>query len=164
MPGQTSQPLKVPGNGLADPLQTPGTYILVMRCLRRSCIPIGVLGPMSLQRGWYLYVGSAFGPGGLGARLRRHLRTDKTKHWHIDTLVAHCAVAEIWHRYEGRDLEHLWAQTLLSHQDAVIPLAGFGASDCRCSSHLVWLRSRKEVNGVREILGARLSISIPRSL
>ncbi|HCX88369.1 MAG TPA: DUF123 domain-containing protein [Gammaproteobacteria bacterium] len=159
-----SQPLDVPGNDLPDPLPTPGTYILVMRCLRRSCIPIGVLGPMPLHRGWYLYVGSAFGPGGLGARLRRHLRADKTKHWHIDTLVAQCAVAEIWYRCEGRDLEHIWARTLLSHQDTVIPLAGFGASDCRCCSHLVWMRSRKEVNRVRGILGARVSISIQRSL
>ena len=61
--------------------------------------------------------------------------------------------ADIWYRCASRDLEHIWAQTLVSHQDTVIPLAGFGASDCRCSSHLVWLRSRKEVNGIRRILG-----------
>ena len=155
-----SQPLEVPGNNRSDPLQTLGTYILVIRCLRRSCIPVGVLGLMPLYRGWYLYAGSVVGPGGLGARLRRHLQTDKTKHWHIDTLVAHCALVEIWYRCESRHLEHIWAQTLLSHQDTVIPLAGFGASDCRCSSHLVWLRSRKEVNSIRRIFGAQLSISI----
>ena len=113
--------------------------------LKAVIIPVGALGPMPLYRGWYLYAGSAFGPGGLGARLRRHLQTDKTKHWHIDTLVAHCALVDIWYRCASRDLEHIWAQTLLSHQDTVIPLAGFGASDCRCSSHLVWLCSRKEV-------------------
>ena len=107
---------------------------------------------------------STFGPGGLGACLRRHLRTDKTKYWHIDTLVAHSALAEIWYRCSSRDLEPIWAQTLLSHQDTVIPLAGFGASDSRGSSRLVWVCSRKEVNRVRGILGARLSISIPQSL
>ena len=119
---------------------------------------------MPLQRGWYLYMRSTFGPGGLGARLRRHLRTDKTKYWQLDTLVAHCGVAEIWYRCEIRHLESIWAQALLSHQDTVIPLAGFGASDSRGSSRLVWVCSGKEVNRVRRILGARRSISIPQSL
>ena len=119
---------------------------------------------MPLHRGWYLYIGSAFDPGGLGARLRRHLRTDKTKYWQLDTLVAHCGVAEIWYRCEIRHLESIWAQALLSHQDTVIPLAGFGASDSRGSSRLVWVCSGKEVNRVRRILGARRSISIPQTL
>ena len=109
---------------------------------------------MPLHRGWYLYMGSAFGPGGLGAHLRRHLRTDKTRYWHIDTLVAHCALAEIWYRCSSRDLEPIWAQTLHSHQNTVIPLAGFDTSDCRGSSRRVWVYSGKKVNRVRGIPGA----------
>jgi hypothetical protein len=35
------------------------------------------LGP-----GTYVYAGSAFGPGGIRARLRRHFRRDKKLHWY----------------------------------------------------------------------------------
>lgn len=42
-----------------------------------------------LAPGLYLYVGSAYGPGGLRARLRRHLEgVRKRLKWHIDYLLA----------------------------------------------------------------------------
>ena len=42
-----------------------------------------------LAPGCYVYAGSARGPGGIRARVRRHLRPDKTPHWHIDQVTAY---------------------------------------------------------------------------
>lgn len=46
-----------------------GTYILILSSPARSTIDVGRLGRMTLAHGYYLYVGSAFGPGGLRARI-----------------------------------------------------------------------------------------------
>tara|TARA_B100000959_G_scaffold287522_1_gene373520 strand:+ start:5151 stop:5492 length:342 start_codon:yes stop_codon:yes gene_type:complete len=113
---------------------------------------------MLLRCGWYLYVGSAFGPGGLKARLGRHLRTTKRRHWHIDTLLDHCPVRQIWYRSAERELEHRWARLMLSQDNVIIPLAGFGASDCPCPSHLIWVRSLEKVQKVRQALGSITSL------
>jgi len=45
---------------------------------------------LDLLPGYYIYIGSAFGPGGVRARMLRHLRADKPKHWHIDYLREFC--------------------------------------------------------------------------
>ena len=41
----------------------------------------------TLAPGLYVYCGSARGPGGLAARLARHMRRDKRAHWHVDQLT-----------------------------------------------------------------------------
>ena len=41
----------------------------------------------SLTPGLYLYCGSARGPGGLAARIARHMRREKRAHWHVDQLT-----------------------------------------------------------------------------
>ncbi|HJL57274.1 MAG TPA: GIY-YIG nuclease family protein [Arenicellales bacterium] len=130
----------------------------MLRCQRSASIAVGALDLMRLHRGWYLYVGSAFGPGGLGARLGRHLRTTKRRHWHIDTLLDHCPIRQIWYQCAGRELEHRWAQLLLSQHDVIVPLAGFGASDCLCRSHLIWARSLEKVQEARQALGPIASL------
>lgn len=52
----------------------PGTYLLLLRVDSPCMVNVGRLGTATLGLGWVLYVGSAFGPGGLAARLRHHLR------------------------------------------------------------------------------------------
>ncbi len=61
----------------------PGTYALLIRVDAPLVIHAGRLGTVALERGWYVYTGSAHGPGGLRARVSRHLRPDKAPHWHI---------------------------------------------------------------------------------
>ena len=56
----------------------PGTYVLLMRLSKRLDISVGTLGVLSAQAGYYVYVGSALGPGGLAARVGRHCRREKT--------------------------------------------------------------------------------------
>ena len=64
----------------------PGTYALLLRARSGGRIQIGRCGSLAVRPGWYVYVGSAFGPGGLRARLRHHCRLAERPHWHIDYL------------------------------------------------------------------------------
>ena len=64
----------------------PGAYVLVLRFSKRLEISVGRLGVLSAQAGYYVYVGSALGPGGLAARVGRHCRREKTLRWHVDCL------------------------------------------------------------------------------
>ncbi len=70
--------------GVADTL--PGTYSLLLYLPRTRLIRVGKLGEFGFANGHYCYVGSAFGPGGLRARLRHHARPAARPHWHIDYL------------------------------------------------------------------------------
>ncbi len=48
-----------------------GSYALLMENRRCSSILVGALGEVEFKRGFYVYIGSAFGPGGVDARVRR---------------------------------------------------------------------------------------------
>ena len=66
-----------------------GTYALVLHLECTEEITVGKLGMFTFPAGYYLYVGSALGPGGLEARLARHRRRGKKLRWHIDYLLEH---------------------------------------------------------------------------
>ena len=92
-------------------------------------LEIGRLGTYDLIPGFYAYVGSAFGPGGLRARLRHHLESVAEPHWHIDYLLAHAEPVEVWYALSDRKLEQDLAEVLervlgLPHADP--PLRFFG--------------------------------------
>jgi len=129
-----------------------------MRAQDRLQLQIGRLGGMQLSKGWYVYVGSAFGPGGLAARVSRHLQRHKTRHWHIDHLIWATTVREVWYSQRQRDLEHCWAQAALDQPAARNLLRGFGASDCQCLSHLVRFPTRRAVKTLFNALGAKVWI------
>lgn len=113
-----------------------GTYALVLHCLHQKNIDIGKLGKMKLRKGYYIYIGSAFGPGGILARLNHHCRTAKSPHWHIDYLVPAVKIVEVWYSTDKEPKEHQWANTVSNVQEVELPLKGFGSSDCKCDSHL----------------------------
>lgn len=113
----------------------PGTYVLWMQLTGRITVQVGKLGRMTLPPGMYAYVGSAHGPGGLRARVQRHLRPHKPVHWHIDAVTALVLVQAIWFEPSPERLECRWARTLAALPDVAMPLPGFGSSDCRCRSH-----------------------------
>jgi Uri superfamily endonuclease len=99
-------------------------------------LQIGRWGELAVRPGFYLYVGSALGPGGLLARVSRHCRgVAKKQHWHIDYLHAHSKPVAVWYRYSRRRLEHDWA-TVLVQMVGTVPVEGFGCSDCNCDAHL----------------------------
>jgi len=128
---------------MADPIssvpKTSGVYVLIFRLEAPLEVQVGRFGQQTLPAGNLLYVGSAFGPGGLRARLTRHLKSQKRKHWHIDALTTAISPVAYHCDASGRRLECQWAQHLASIPDASIPVPGFGSSDCRsgCSAHLI---------------------------
>ena len=114
----------------------PGTYVVLLASTRRRRVTIGRLGALALRAGCYCYVGSAFGPGGLRARLQHHLDVARRLHWHIDYLRRVTTPTAVWFSDDPQRNECRWAQTLVTLPGADMPLAGFGASDCGCATHL----------------------------
>jgi Uri superfamily endonuclease len=120
----------------------PGMYVLLLRSIEQRSVQIGRLGVLHLEPGCYAYAGSALGRGGIGSRLGRHLRGAGRAHWHVDYLRAHTHPIEAWYSYGPSRREHLWSDVLRASAGAAIPLSGFGASDCRCESHLFFFARR----------------------
>ncbi len=111
----------------------PGIYILFVYLPSDVNIMAGRLGETRFRKGHYAYVGSAM--GGLKGRINYHLKTDKKPHWHIDYLLAQARVESVL-TIETCDRLECAVANLLSRQFNSIP--GFGASDCRCASHLFY--------------------------
>ncbi len=120
----------------ATPLMANGTYLLQLHAPDPAQITVGRLGVMEVLPGYYAYLGSAFGPGGLNARIGRHLRRDKKLHWHIDYLRA--VTTQVFAYYEESSRkECLFANELVEAGGRILQF-GFGSSDCSCNSHLVY--------------------------
>ncbi|MFQ5557790.1 MAG: DUF123 domain-containing protein [Acidimicrobiales bacterium] len=121
---------------MLDPVPTRGgTYVLCLRVDRAGRRQVGRLGDLAFEAGSYLYVGSAFGPGGLRARLGHHLGAVDRPRWHLDHLREIAVPVEIW--WAEVAVEHDWARALAAVRGARPPHRGFGSSDCACPSHLV---------------------------
>lgn len=117
-------------------LNQSGTYVLILHLPTECAIRVGRLGRVELSAGFYAYVGSALGPGGLKARLGHHRGKPARPHWHIDYLRRATHLVQIWVSAQGVRREHDWAQLLCQGCGAVPAVRGFGTSDCRCSTHL----------------------------
>ncbi|WP_417670068.1 GIY-YIG nuclease family protein [Roseibium sp.] len=151
MPEAAEEIAKKLGGGLiicADEIDrlpaTAGSYGLVIELSDRLHLDLPRLGSPTLSPGLYLYCGSAKGPGGLRARVGRHLRQDKTCRWHIDRVTSACAhVAAFWIS-SGSECQ------LRSHAAAVfdtnVPIEGFGSSDCKsCPAHFLMLQRQSRI-------------------
>jgi len=114
-----------------------GAYLLLLG----HAHPIDVIyrkTPRIFPPGWYVYAGNAYGPGGIGARVARHFRRGKPRHWHIDGLTDDAALFAIL--LPGRIECDLLAE-LRKQRGFAVPAPGFGSSDCRiCESHLLLWR------------------------
>ena len=141
-----------------------GTYALLWRCERRVRLPVGRLGTVRLTAGHHVYVGSAFGPGGVRARVARHLRTDKPLHWHLDYLRASLAPVALCWTHAPERLEHVWAHALAT-APGVEAVPGLGSSDCDCPSHFIGVDAALGTSAPLAWLTTRLRGSSPvRSL
>lgn len=112
-----------------------GTYALLLRFdISRGVTFAG--NASRLSPGWYVYAGSAYGPGGVGARLKRHFRQDKKLHWHVDQLTI--GADEIWALAfrDGSECEIVDRIRVAGLGETALP--GFGSSDCtHCEAHLL---------------------------
>lgn len=118
-----------------------GCYHLLFSLPHPRRLRIGALGTHHFPAGWYLYTGSAFGPGGLAARVARHRRGGRP-HWHIDYLAAAARLEEVRLMPEVVRRECAHAAAARALPGASVPVSRFGASDCRCPAHLVHFGER----------------------
>jgi Uri superfamily endonuclease len=109
-------------------------YVVLTRVPRRTRLPVGSLGEITLERGWYAYVGSA--ARAREARVARHLALEKPLRWHADYLFTAFAAARAW-LVDGADGECELAAALAALPGADRRPRRFGAGDCRCAGHLV---------------------------
>ncbi|MDA1098108.1 MAG: GIY-YIG nuclease family protein [Proteobacteria bacterium] len=114
----------------------PGAYALLLHLSRPLRLPIARLRRPTLAAGHYVYCGSAHGPGGLAARVGRHLRHGKTRRWHVDHLTERGEVVDVLCVPDGSECELI---RRFGRMAAVgEPVAGFGSSDCQqCTTHLL---------------------------
>lgn len=121
-----------------------GVYCLVLR--NSNCtVEVGALGPLPFARGWYVYTGSAQGPGGL-ARVSRHIRVKRegvrSPRWHIDYLLMHPAFYLI--SVACAPTQDHTDECRISALLTGAPIPAFGCSDCSCRSHLGYFRTNPE--------------------
>ena len=140
----------------------PGAYLLVLAAAQATTIQVGRLGHLDVTPGCYLYVGSALGAGGLRGRLRHHLHAAARPHWHVDYLRAVTELVAVWWLASPERLEHRWALALAQAPGCTIPMARFGASDCRCPAHLFYLPTLPAAAILSELLSR--SPSVPPTL
>ncbi len=116
----------------------PGAYVLFIELDETLTLRETSLGTRTLAPGRYAYCGSAYGPGGLRARLRRHLKHEKARRWHIDHLTTAGWIFALGLVPGGQECALVAG---LSRDPGVeVPLAGFGSSDCAsCPAHLLRL-------------------------
>ena len=117
-----------------------GTYLLILKAIHQFECEVGKLGWMAGVPGFYCYVGSAQGPGGVLARVKHHLTVATRPHWHLDYLRPYVQPLEVWCCYSPVFLEHRWANTLIELAHDPLPMPGFGASDCACDGHLTYFK------------------------
>jgi len=130
--------------------QDAGLYLLVLGLKRGQTIKAGKLPETYFKAGLYLYVGRA--KRGLRKRLERHLRKDKKLFWHIDYFLRVAKVMGIWVKINSLDECRTVSQIRKFSKKSEIPQKKFGASDCRCRSHLVFLPAAEELENLRKRL------------
>jgi Uri superfamily endonuclease len=138
-----------------EKLSAKGTYLLLASLDQPTPIGVGRLGVFTFPGGWYIYVGSALGSGGLKARLDRHRRRNKRLHWHIDYLLQRAEIEASWTIRSAARLECVLAARVCKLPQAQILVPRFGASDCRCAGHLTHVPYRPSVHQIEEMLAQR---------
>jgi Uri superfamily endonuclease len=115
-----------------------GTYALIFQANQAFSCKVGRRGNFVGDSGSYIYVGSAFGPGGIYTRISHHLKLSSNPHWHLDYIRPYLKPVAVCYSYCSKRHEHQWAITIGNMDGAKIPMHKFGASDCSCRSHLFY--------------------------
>ncbi|WP_416210003.1 GIY-YIG nuclease family protein [Anaerolinea sp.] len=138
--------------------EEPGTYFLAYHLRVSGEHRIGRFASAFLPEGIYFYTGSAWTRGGLCARLSYHLRLPEHPHWHLDWLKPHLNLLGAGWQV-GVRAECQWAQALIAHPQASVPIPGFGASDCRqhCPAHWVFFGTMGGHHAWRKIVEETLA-------
>lgn len=109
---------------------------------------VGALGTFEVPEGTLAYVGSAYGPGGIAARVSRHFRKGKRLKWHVDYLTESSIVEVEGALALPSVREHELFEVVRGFGEPVIP--GFGCSDSK--GDLTHLFKLKDPDRLREFL------------
>ncbi|MBM7624190.1 GIY-YIG nuclease family protein [Sporohalobacter salinus] len=120
-----------------------GIYNLIIYLDKDCNIEVGSLGEFNFERGYYIYTGTA--QRNLSARIDRHKSQDKKLHWHIDYLLQKAEIVDVETWPKNKEAECQIHQELASKPEFVEPIAGFGASDCSCRTHLLYSFQRPKI-------------------
>lgn len=112
-----------------------GIYVLIISVNNPITVKVGALGNLFFQEGFYAYVGSA--QNNLELRVKRHLKRNKKKFWHIDYLLTEKTAAVKQVLFTDGDKKQECQIANLINQKA-IAINGFGCSDCKCTAHLFY--------------------------
>ncbi|WP_235284972.1 DUF123 domain-containing protein [Thalassospira sp. HJ] len=126
-----------------------GAYVLVIELSADLTLQNKRFAGASLAKGTYLYCGSANGPGGIAARVKRHCKQDKKPHWHVDELTSNGAgrVVSVLVVPGGNECD---LRAALQEPDTQVPILGFGSSDCSlCQTHLLKATMKRPQQGNR---------------
>jgi len=124
---------------LAARLPAAGLYQVMFRLDAPHVRRVGALGEHRFPSGHWIYTGSA--RRALPARVRRHASRQKRLRWHIDYLLPPGKVVAVRAVADAAAGEcELHSALAGSFEEG--PL-GFGSSDCRCRSHLVYLGGKR---------------------
>lgn len=123
-----------------------GIYALILYLRKEQTLRIGRLGVFYFPVGWYVYVGSAHGGGGVQKRTDRHRKNNisKKKKWNIDFFRSKARLCEIWFSHASQVFECEWAHAFCKMQEAMIYAEKFGANDCYpyCETHFLQFETR----------------------
>jgi sugar fermentation stimulation protein A len=112
-----------------------GSYCIAAFLPEDSDIEIAKLGTFSFPRGMYVYTGSAL--SSLESRIGRHIGKEKKMKWHIDFFLEE-AEALGFIPIVSTEREECSVNSKFLEKGNVLA-KGFGSSDCKCPSHLVYL-------------------------
>jgi len=120
-------------------------YVLVIKVANQCVISVGALGELVFKKGIYAYVGSA--QSNFHQRIKRHLRKEKKLFWHIDYLLKNkkVNVSKIFFKKAFKTEECNIATSISKTGKATIR---FGSSDCKCISHLFYIKDKKSLKNV----------------
>ena len=129
-----------------------GVYVLIIQVSNDAGVQVGALGKLTFPKGLYAYVGSA--QGNLEQRVKRHLRREKRRFWHVDYLLGNDAakVIEVFYKQADKTEECAVAKAIGERGESI---DGFGSSDCRCKSHLFRLRDYRFLREFMRVLDVK---------
>jgi len=129
------------------------TYIIIIFVDKRIRIPVGSLGYIPFEIGYYMYIGS--GGRNYMKRINRHYRISKKIRWHIDYLTNLYPPIKTY-IIEDTD-EYSLSSFLYSKNFQYVK--GFGCTDKKSVSHLFYFKSRVELNNAIKMISKRFKIT-----
>jgi Uri superfamily endonuclease len=133
-----------------------GVYVLIIQVNKDTHVNMGAIGKSTFKEGLYAYVGSA--QNNLEQRVKRHLRKEKRKFWHVDYLLDNNAtkVLKVFHKQADKTEECTIAKVISERGKSI---DGFGSSDCNCKSHLFRIKDYEFLQESMRVLDVKIQSS-----